>query len=316
MKTPIINLFEKYYGIYGIPAFNVFTAEQIKGIFQGAQEASLPIIIAITPVARNYMSHNLLEGMIKAASNLFPTVEFSVHLDHGNYEHCLSAIESGFYDSVMIDASHEDFDKNISITSEIVKRAHDKGIAVEAELGVLSGVEDDISVSELNSRFTNPNQVKEFVDKTNCDSLAVAIGTSHGAYKMKNIAGLQLDILKQIQDLLGKYPIVLHGASNVPMDEVIRINKNGGNLEANAKGINIDEIRKAIQLGVCKINIATDLRLIWTRVHREFFNESPELFDPIIPGKKYINELESFVAAKCQSFCLDKDIHEILINEK
>lgn len=307
MKTPILNLFKIYYGSYGIPAFNLFTAEQVMGVFRGASEANLPIIAAITPVARNYISNEMLKGMINSAANLYPDVEFSVHLDHGNVEHCLSAIESGFYDSIMIDASHEKYDKNISITSKIVEQAHSKGIAVEAELGVLSGIEDDISVSEYDSRFTNPDQVYEFVEKTHCDSLAVAIGTSHGAYKMKNVQGLRFDILREIQDQLNNYPIVLHGASNVPKEEIKRINNAGGKLEENAKGIELPEIRKAIKFGVSKINIATDLRLIWTRVHREFLKNSPELYDPIIPGKIYIEVLQSFVSQKCKSFCLSEN---------
>lgn len=304
MKTPILNLYKTNYCNYGIPAFNIFNAEQVIGVFKGADEARLPIIVAITPVARNYITHEMLEGMINSAASLYPDVKFSVHLDHGNVEHCLSAIESGFYDSIMIDASHEKFENNISITSEIVERAHHKGIAVEAELGVLSGVEDDINVSEYDSRFTDPNQVYEFVEKTNCDSLAVAVGTSHGAYKMQNVNGLRFDILKKIQNQLDIFPIVLHGASNVPKEEIKRINNAGGKLEENAKGIDLEEIQKAISLGVSKINIATDLRLIWTRVHREYFNNSPELFDPIIAGKIYIEELQSFVNQKCKSFCL------------
>lgn len=301
MKISLTQLFLKNYGIYGIPAFNVFSAEQVLGVFMGANKAELPVIVAITTAARKYISPEMLEGMITAAAKIYPSVTFSVHLDHGNVEHCLSAIESGFYDSIMIDASHEDFSKNIAITSEIVKKAHDKGIAVEAELGILSGVEDDISVSEKSSKYTDPDQVNEFVERTKCDSLAVAVGTSHGAYKLSAGQGLQLDILKRIQKILPGFPIVLHGASNVPHEEITRINNAGGNLNSSAKGIDPEEIKQAITFGVTKINVATDLRLLWTRIHREFFRDTPELFDMVVPGRMYIEELSEFVNLKCNS---------------
>jgi len=264
-----------------------------------------PIIIAITPAARNYISHSLLKGMISGAQELHESVQFSVHLDHGNAGHCLSAIESGFYNSVMIDASHESFEKNIAITQDIVKQAHDNEVSVEAELGVLSGEEDDIHVSDNLAEYTNPDDVIEFVERTRCDSLAVAVGTSHGAYKLSGERRLQLNILEDIQKRLPGFPIVLHGASNVPSAEVDRINIAGGELKSNAKGVNQEELIRAIKFGVTKINIATDLRLIWTRVHREFFKGTPELFDPAIPGKKYIEEIKEFVHKKCQSLIIE-----------
>ena len=179
---------------------------------------------------------------------------------------------------------------------------------------MLSGVEDDLIVSEFDSRFTNPNQVTEFIERTKCDSLAVAIGTSHGAYKLKNVDGLQFDILEKINSSHFGFPIVLHGASNVPKSEIIRINDVGGKLQSGAKGIEIEQIRRAIKLGISKINIATDLRLLWTRIHREFFMETPELFDPTIPGEKYINEISKLVYIKCISFFLGNDLNDILIN--
>lgn len=306
MKISTINILKNAYGHYGVAAFNVFNAEQIHGVFSGAQVAESPIIIQITPAARNYTTPEFLEGMIKSAAKVYPNTQFSVHLDHGNYEHCLSAIDSGFYDSVMIDASHYNFEKNISISSDIVKRAHDKGIGVEAELGVLSGIEDDINISDEKSKYTDPDQVVEFVKKTSCDSLAVAVGTSHGAYKMSGGRGLQLNILEKIQKQLPGFPIVLHGASNVPFNEIEKINSHGGNISSNAKGVDEIEVLEAIKFGVTKINIATDLRLLWTRIHREFFDNTPELFDPIIPGKKYIEELTKFVNRKCQSLKIKK----------
>jgi fructose-bisphosphate aldolase class II len=301
MKQPTLEILNNAYGRYGVAAFNVFNAEQIHGVFGGAQLAETPIIVQITPASRNYTTPEFLEGMINSAAKVYHNTKFSVHLDHGNYEHCLSAIDSGFYNSVMIDASHEEFEKNISISSDIVKRAHDKGIGVEAELGILSGIEDDLNISDDKSKYTDPDQVVEFVTKTGCDSLAVAVGTSHGAYKMSGGRGLQLHILEKIQKLLPGFPIVLHGASNVPLDEIEKINLFGGNINSNAKGVDENEMLEAIKFGVTKINIATDLRLIWTRIHREFFNRTPELFDPVIPGKKYIEELTKFVNNKCQS---------------
>lgn len=305
MKLPTLEILKTAYVKYGVAAFNVFNAEQVHGVFGGAELAELPVIIQITPAARNYIAPEFLEAMISAASRVYPKAAFSVHLDHGNVEHCISAIESGFYDSVMIDASHEDFEKNISVTSEIVQRAHDKGIAAEAELGVLSGVEDDKNVADERSKYTNPKQVVEFVERTGCDSLAVAVGTSHGAYKMSGGKGIQLNIIKEIQQLLPGYPIVLHGASNVPKSEVERINISGGNLKEDAKGVDEKELLQAIKYGVTKINIATDMRLIWTGVHREFFSSSPEMFDPVIPGKKYMEELKEFVNQKCKSLVIN-----------
>lgn len=305
MKLPTLEILKNAYGNYGVAAYNVFNAEQVHGVFGGAELAGLPVIIQITPAARNYLTHDFLEGIINAAQKIYPNTNFSVHLDHGNVEHCISAVESGFYDSVMIDASHEDFEKNISITSDIVKRAHEKGVAVEAELGVLSGVEDDKSVADELTRYTNPDQVVEFVERTGCDSLAVAVGTSHGAYKMGGGKGLQLNILKEIQKHLHGFPLVLHGASHVPPKEIERINHFGGKLFSSAKGVDERELLEAIGHGVTKINIATDMRLIWAGVYREFFSNSPEMFDPVIPGKKYMDELKEFVQQKCKSLVIE-----------
>lgn len=304
MKLKTTDIFDKAYGNYGIAAFNVFNAEQVRGVFKGSSKVNVPVIIQITPVARNYISPEFLEGMINASEKIYPTVDFSVHLDHGNTEHCINAIDSGFYNSVMIDASHEDFKKNVSITSEIVKGAHAKNIAVEAELGVLSGVEDEKNIKSEKAKYTDPDQAAEFIERTECDSLAVAVGTSHGAYKFKSSTGLNLEILKKIQLLKPGFPLVLHGASGVPHEEIMRINNAGGQLKTEAKGITCEDLLIAIKYGVTKINIATDMRLIWTRVHREFFKETPELFDPVIPGKKYMDELEKFVIQKCQSLII------------
>jgi fructose-bisphosphate aldolase, class II len=305
MREQITRLYSAAYGKYGIGAFNVFNAEQIHGVFRGAFKANAPVIIQITPVSRDYIHPEMLEGMIVAAEQIYPDVKFAIHLDHGNYDHCISAINSGYYQSVMIDASHESFNENVRITKEIVVYAHEKAIAVEAELGVLSGVEDHLSIDDNKARYTDPAQVADFVSQTRCDSLAVAVGTSHGAYKFSGGKGLQLNILADIQKRLPGFPLVLHGASAVPLNEVSRINTAGGNLNENARGVDEKELLAAIRFGVCKINIATDMRLIWTRVHREFFRDKPGLFDMVVPGREYMNALESFVAGKC-TFLLTK----------
>ncbi len=302
MKAKTKDILHEAYGKYGIAALNVFNAEQVHGVLAGASDAGVPVIVQLTPAARAYMIPKVLEGMIAAAAEIYGGARFSVHLDHGDASSCVSAIESGFYDSVMIDASREDYERNISVTSEIVKRAHDKGIFVEAELGILGGKEDDIVVDSGRAKYTDPDEAAEFVSRTGCDSLAVAAGTSHGAYKFKGNSGLNLGVLRQIQRLLPvAFPLVLHGASAVPEAEISRINDAGGKLKPEAAGIPRSDILKAVSLGVTKINIATDMRLIWARVHREFFGRSPELFDPILPGKTYMEELRIFVREKCRS---------------
>ncbi len=298
VKTP--DIFEQAYGRYAIAAFNVFTAEQVRGIFAGASEVDVPVIIQITPAARKYLSPGFLQGMIAAAEAMYPRASASVHLDHGDKEHCISAIESGFYDSVMIDASHEPLERNIALTKEIADRAHAKGIAVEAELGVLSGVEDVGDAGRGNAHYTDPDQAAEFVARSGCDSLAVAVGTSHGAYKFKGAMALNLDVLRRIQNALPRFPLVLHGASAVAHSEVSRINDAGGNLKTDSRGISEEELKNAIRCGVAKINIATDMRLLWTRICREFFVRTPELFDPAIPGREYMEELKLLVKHKCR----------------
>ncbi len=308
MRIPIKELYHSAYSNYGIGAFNVFNAEQVHGVFRGAQKANASVIIQITPVARNYIHPEMLEGMISAAEKIYPEVNYTVHLDHGTFDHCISAIDSGYYQSVMIDASNESFKENIRITKEVVDYARSGDIAVEAELGVLSGVEDHLSVDKSGALYTDPEEVVEFVKQTGCTSLAVAVGTSHGAYKFSGGKGLQLGILASIQKQLPGFPLVLHGASAVPADEVLRINKSGGKISSEAKGIDDKELLLAIRYGVCKINIATDMRLIWTRIHREFFQNNPDKFDMVIPGKEYMNALESFVADKCNFLMSNKKI--------
>lgn len=293
------QMFRAAYGKFGIGAFNVFSAEQVQAVFSGAGRCQAPILVAVTPAARGYLRPEMIAGMISGAEKAFPDVVFSVHLDHGNQSHCLDAIESGSYSSVMIDASHEEFEENIRITAEIVRAAHEVDVAVEAELGILGGDEDDISVEARMARVTDPDMAAEFVERTGCDSLAVAIGTSHGAYKFRGEAELEMDVLQRIGEKLPDFPLVLHGASAVPRNEIERINAAGGRLGISASGVPEREIREAIKLGVCKINIATDMRLIWARAHREFFLEQPDKFDLIVPGKTHMEALAAYVSEKC-----------------
>ena len=292
------TLYNHCYGKYAIAAVNIFTMEQVHGLFSAAEKAAAPFILQMTPVARSYAHSTMLLAMIDAASKIYPKAVYSIHLDHGNEEHAFDAIASHKYNSVMIDASHDPFEANVERTQSVVLKAHKNNVLVEAELGVLSGVEDNISIDEKSAKYTQPAEVESFIAQTNCDSLAVAVGTSHGAYKFSGGQGIQFDILQEIQERLPNFPIVLHGGSAVNKEEIQRINQNGGTLLEGAAGVAPEEITKSIAHGVCKINIATDLRLIWTRVHREFFNETPELFDPIIPGKSYMEAYEKFMLEK------------------
>lgn len=297
MVSPKI-LFNHCYGRYGIAAVNVFTMEQIHGLFRAAEKCGAPFIVQTTPVARDYAHSKMLLAMIKAASAIYSKTVFAVHLDHGNEAHIQKALKEEGYSSVMIDASHDSFEENVKRTKSVVQQAHAKQIFVEAELGVLSGVEDDLVVDEGKSFFTRPEEVQEFVQQTGCDSLAIAVGTSHGAYKFSGGAGLQFDILNEIQRRLPEYPLVLHGGSAVSLEEVQRVNAAGGDMKMNASGVEDVQLQKAIGYGICKINIATDARILWARVHREFFKNSPDLFDPIIPGKTYMEEFEKFMIGK------------------
>ena len=294
MEISTSQIFQHCYGKYGIAAINVWSLEQIHGLFSAAQKANAPFIVQFTPVARNYAQPDMLMAMVHAAAKIYTDTVFAIHLDHGNMQHAFHAIDAGGYSSVMIDASHEPYDINVKLTREVVRKAHAKNVKVEAELGVLSGIEDDINIDEKNKKYTQPTEVEDFVKKTGCDSLAVAVGTSHGAYKFSSGQGLQFDILQEIQNSLPGFPLVLHGGSAVNFEEIQRINAAGGQLDTDARGVPEEELLKAIQYGICKINIATDARLIWARVHREFFKLSPALFDPIVPGKIYMEAFEEF----------------------
>ena len=291
------KLFEIAYGKYAIGAYNINNVEQIMGLFQGNIDSQAPFIIQISKGARSYTDTRMLEAMIRAADEIFPEAVFAVHLDHGDEKTCYNCIESGFYSSVMIDASSESFEENIAITKRVVNAAHPKNIVVEAELGQLGGVEEHVQVSEADAKLTNPDQAKEFVDRTGIDSLACAIGTSHGAFKFSGTQGLRFDVLSEIQKRLPGFPLVMHGSSSVPQEEVARINATGGMLKG-AKGVDADQFQKAATLGVTKINIDTDGRLVWTRVHREYFKEHPENFDLRPPGKLFMSEYAKFIASK------------------
>lgn len=290
--------YKKCYGKFAIAAVNVFTMEQVLGLFRAGQKANAPFIVQTTPVARNYAHPQMLINMIEAASKIFPKAVFAIHLDHGIESHVFDAISLGKYNSVMIDASHDDFEKNVTRTQAVVQEAHKKNIFVEAELGVLSGVEDDISIDEKMARYTGPDEAESFVNQTQCDSLAVAVGTSHGAYKFSSGQRLQFGILEEIQKKLPEYPLVLHGGSAVNGEEIERINQSGGQLTSGSSGVSPEEIVRSISYGICKINIATDTRILWARVHREFFRDQPDLFDPIIPGGQYMDDYEQFMLDK------------------
>ena len=291
------KLFELAYGKYAIGAYNINNLEQSIGLFRGNIESQAPFIIQISKGARSYTHKIMLEGLIRSAEKVFPDAIFAVHIDHGDEQTCYDAIDSGFYSSVMIDASQEDFDSNIATTKRVVDSAHAKNIVVEAELGMLGGVEEHISVAEADAKLTNPDQAAEFVERSGCDSLAVAIGTSHGAYKFSGSQALRFDVLEKIQAVLPNFPLVMHGSSSVPEEEVARINAAGGKL-LGAKGVDADQFKRAAELGVTKVNIDTDGRLVWTRVHREFFKEKPEGFDLRQPGKIFMSEYANFIAGK------------------
>jgi fructose-bisphosphate aldolase class II len=301
MIVTTAQLFKVAYGKYALGAYNINNLEQCVGLFKGNVQSKAPFIIQLSKGARKYTDKRYLEAMIRTSEQVFPEAIFAVHLDHGDEPTCYDCIDSGFYSSVMIDASHEPFEKNAEITKRVVDRAHARGVSVEAELGVLGGVEEDISGHVC---LTEPDEAQKFVKLTKCDSLAVAIGTSHGAYKFKaepgKKMGLHFEVIEAIQKLLPGYPMVMHGSSSVPKDEVDRINKAGGNMP-DTSGVPEEDFLPAAKMGVCKVNIDTDGRLVWTRVHREFFRDHPEKFDLRDPGKIYIEEYAKMIAHKNQA---------------
>ena len=299
------EMFKKAYdGGYAIGAFNVNNMEIVQGITEAAKEVNAPLILQVSKGARAYANHTYLVKLVEAAI-IETGLPICLHLDHGDsFETCKSCIDGGFT-SVMIDASSKPFAENIEITKKVVEYAHDHGVVVEAELGALAGVEDEVNVSAEASHYTRPEEVEEFVSKTGCDSLAIAIGTSHGAYKFtaaqctRNEKGelvpppLRFDILDEVVKRLPGFPIVLHGSSSVPQEFVKMINENGGKMP-DAVGIPEEQLRQAARGAVCKINIDSDLRLAMTGTIRKFFNEHPDKFDPreyLKPARAAIKEL-------------------------
>ena len=300
------EMFKKAYdGGYAIGAFNVNNMEIVQGITEACREEKAPVILQVSKGARAYANHTYLVKLVEAAVIECPEIPIALHLDHGpDFETCKACIDGGFT-SVMIDASSKPFAENIEITRKVVEYAHDHGVVVEAELGTLAGIEDEVKVAAHAASYTRPEDVEEFVTKTGCDSLAIAIGTSHGAYKFtaaqctRNEQGilvpppLRFDVLEAVSRRLPGFPIVLHGSSSVPQNYVKMINENGGKMP-DAVGIPEEQLRHAAELSVCKINIDSDLRLAMTGTIRQFFNEHPDKFDPreyLKPARANIKEL-------------------------
>ena len=300
------EMFKKAYdGGYAIGAFNVNNMEIVQGITEACREEKAPVILQVSKGARAYANHTYLVKLVESAVIECPEIPIALHLDHGpDFETCKACIDGGFT-SVMIDASSKPVAENIEITRKVVEYAHDHGVVVEAELGTLAGIEDEVKVAAHAASYTRPEEVEEFVTKTGCDSLAIAIGTSHGAYKFtaaqctRNEKGilvpppLRFDVLKEVSKRLPGFPIVLHGSSSVPQNYVKMINENGGKMP-DAVGIPEEQLRHAAELSVCKINIDSDLRLAMTGTIRQFFNEHPDKFDPreyLKPARANIKEL-------------------------
>ena len=290
------EMFKKAYdGGYAIGAFNVNNMEIVQGITEACWEEKAPVILQVSKGARAYANHTYLVKLVEAAVLECPEIPIVLHLDHGpDFDTCKACIDGGFT-SVMIDASSKPFAENIEITRKVVEYAHDHGVVVEAELGTLAGIEDDVKVSAEDSSYTRPEEVEEFVSKTGCDSLAIAIGTSHGAYKFKpgTKPQLRFDVLEEVSRRLPGFPIVLHGSSSVPQNYVEMINAHGGKMPG-AIGVPEDQLRHAAELSVCKINIDSDLRLAMTGTIREFFDAHPDKFDPreyLKPARANIKEL-------------------------
>ena len=300
------EMFRKAYdGGYAVGAFNVNNMEIVQAITEACREENAPVILQVSKGARAYANHTYLVKLVEAAVLECPNIPIALHLDHGDsYELCKSCIDGGFT-SVMIDASSKSFEENIALTKKVVEYAHDHGVVVEAELGSLAGIEDEVNVSADNASYTRPEEVEEFVSRTGCDSLAIAIGTSHGAYKFtpeqctRNEQGilvpppLRFDVLEEVTKRLPGFPIVLHGSSSVPQEYVRMVNENGGKMP-NAIGVPEEQLRKAASMSVCKINIDSDLRLAMTGTIRKYFNEHPDHFDPrqyLKPARANIKEV-------------------------
>ena len=290
------DMFQKAYaGGYAVGAFNVNNMEIIQGITDAAGELKAPVILQVSKGARAYANHTYLVDLVKAACDVNPEIPIALHLDHGDsFELCKSCIDGGFT-SVMIDASSKPYEENIALTRKVVEYAHDHGVVVEAELGTLAGVEDEVSVEADKAMYTRPEEVVDFATRTGCDSLAIAIGTSHGAYKFKpgTKPQLRFDVLEECSKQLPNFPIVLHGASSVPQNFVAEINQYGGNMPG-AIGIPEEQLAQAAKLAVCKINIDSDIRLAMTASIRKYFAEHPDHFDPrqyLKPARQAVKDM-------------------------
>lgn len=289
------EMFSKAYaGGYAIGAFNVNNMEIIQGITEAAKECNAPVILQVSSGARKYANRTYLVKLVEAAV-IETGLPICLHLDHGDsFELCKACVDDGF-SSVMIDASSKPFEENVALTRQVVEYAHAHGAVVEAELGTLAGIEDDVKVKAEDSSYTRPEDVQEFVERTGCDSLAIAIGTSHGAYKFKpgTKPQLRFDILEEVSERLPGFPIVLHGSSSVPQEYVQMINEFGGDMPG-AIGVPEDQLRQAARLAVCKINIDSDLRLAMTGTIRAYFNEHPDHFDPrqyLKPARQAVKDM-------------------------
>lgn len=290
------EMFKKAYsGGYAVGAFNVNNMEIVQGITEACQEQKSPVVLQVSKGARAYANHNYLVKMVQAAVENCPDIPIALHLDHGpDFETCKACIDGGFT-SVMIDGSSLPLEENIALAKKVVDYAHAHGVVVEAELGTLAGVEDDVSVSAEDSSYTRPEDVQKFVESTGCDSLAIAIGTSHGAYKFKpgTIPQLRFDILEDVAKRLPGFPIVLHGSSSVPQEFVKKINEHGGKMP-DAIGIPEEMLRDAAKMAVCKINIDSDIRLAITATIREYFDAHPDHFDPrqyLKPARQAVKDM-------------------------
>ena len=290
------EMFKKAYaGGYAIGAFNVNNMEIVQGITEACSEQKSPVILQVSKGARAYANHTYLVKLVEAAIIENPDLPIALHLDHGpDFETCKACIDGGFT-SVMIDGSSLSFEENIALSKKVVEYAHDHGVVVEAELGTLAGIEDDVNVSAEDSSYTRPEDVQEFVERTGCDSLAIAIGTSHGAYKFKpgTDPKLRFDILEEVSQRLPGFPIVLHGSSSVPQEFVNIVNKYGGNMPG-AIGVPEDQLRKAAGMAVCKINIDSDIRLAMTATIRQYMAEHPDHFDPrqyLKPARQAVKDM-------------------------
>ena len=300
--TTTTEMFKKAYeGGYAIGAFNVNNMEIIQGIMEAANEQNAPVILQVSAGARKYANPIYLKKLVEAAiecnKQVGRDIPVVLHLDHGpDFETCKACIDSGFT-SVMIDGSKYSFEENVALTKKVVEYAHPRGVVVEAELGKLAGIEDDVNVDAKDAMYTDPDEAYRFVKETGCDSLAIAIGTSHGAYKFKGEAKLRFDILEEVSKRLPGFPIVLHGASSVPQEFVEMCNEYGGNIPG-AKGVPEEMLRKAATMAVCKINIDSDIRLAMTANVRECFTKSPEVFDPRVYLGQARTAVKNMVAHK------------------